>query len=269
MYQQFWGLDRKPFDNRFHPSVYYASTQHQAAELKLRYVLESRLRAALLTGAAGVGKTMLLELLQSQYQGELILQQVPFPQLSPEQLLACVASRLSGTPVRAADDASDSLRRIEDALGDCRASDQHICLLVDECHAMPEASLETLRLLLNIDSGQNLTVVLSGQSRFRRTLQLMPQLEERLAVQLNLSRLSAEDTGSYVRHRLAAAGAQRPIFSEAALAELFQRTGGVPGRINRLADMALLVGFADDLPLLTPEHIGRVDQSLFATPWAA
>ena len=49
MYEQFWGFHCKPFGNRPSADMYYASDQHQATELKLRYALESQLPAALLT----------------------------------------------------------------------------------------------------------------------------------------------------------------------------------------------------------------------------
>ena len=53
----------------------------------------------------------------------------------------------------------------------------------------------------------------------------------------------------YVEHRMSAAGARKRIFVESALQALFECSGGVPRRINRLADLALLVGYADGLEL--------------------
>ena len=99
MYEQFWGLDRKPFDNRFSQEMYFAADQFRAAELKLRYVIESRLPAVLLTGGAGVGKSTVLRLLEERLRGEVLFHPIMFPQLSSEQLLALIAARLAGKPV--------------------------------------------------------------------------------------------------------------------------------------------------------------------------
>jgi general secretion pathway protein A len=40
--------------------------------------------------------------------------------------------------------------------------------------------------------------------------------------------MNAEETREYVRHRLNVAGQDRPIFTEAALRQIHQRSGGVP-----------------------------------------
>ncbi|MCA9174454.1 MAG: AAA family ATPase [Planctomycetales bacterium] len=271
MYEQFWGLDRKPFDNRFSQEMYFAADQFRAAELKLRYVIESRLPAVLLTGGAGVGKSTVLRLLEERLRGEVLFHPIMFPQLSSEQLLALIAARLAGKPVQARHAAADSLRQIEDTLMEGAANDAQHCLVIDECHAMPAESFETLRLLSNLSEtpGMDLTLLLSGQPQIRKTLQAMPQFEDRLSARVNLSRLSPRDTSEYVRHRLAAAGAQRPIFSESAIEQLHNATMGVPGRINRLADMTLLIGYADDVSLISAEHVRNVDRGLFTMPWAA
>jgi general secretion pathway protein A len=74
--------------------------------------------------------------------------------------------------------------------------------------------------------------------------------------------LDVEECVSYVSHRLAAAGAVRPIFDNGALEALHEASLGIPRRINHLADMALLVGFADELPSIGRAQIEAVQQEL-------
>jgi general secretion pathway protein A len=271
MYEQFWGLDSKPFEHSEDPRFYFASAEHRAAELKLRYVVESRRGAAMLSGGPGVGKTLLLRVLEQQSQPQTDFLRVQFSQLPPEQLLALLASQLSGDALDASQAVAQSLRLIEEALAERGDDGRHACLVIDEAHGMPSESLETLRMLSNLHHpGQpGLTILLSGQPSLRKALQPLPQLEERLDVKLHLHPLSAEDSASYVRHRLTAAGSERPVFNLEALQQIYQLTRGVPGRINRLCDMALLVAFAEDQPMITPEMISNVDRGLFASPWAA
>ena len=64
------------------------------------------------------------------------------------------------------------------------------------------------------------------------------------------------------RYRLSAAGASRPIFDTQALDALHELSHGIPRRINRLADLALLVGFADELPAVTRAQIEAVSDEL-------
>lgn len=52
MYQAYWQLGGRPFENCIDPKFYYPSEVHQGALLKLRYAVESQRGAALLAGAA-------------------------------------------------------------------------------------------------------------------------------------------------------------------------------------------------------------------------
>ena len=65
-------------------------------------------------------------------------------------------------------------------------------------------------------------------------------------------------------HRLETAGRTERIFEDDALAVIFELSGGVPRRINRLCDLALLVGYADELKTLSAAEIEAVGEELLA-----
>ena len=90
------------------------------------------------------------------------------------------------------------------------------------------------------------------------------QLEERLAVKCVLRPFTAEETIAYVSHRLQAAGAAKPIFEPEAMQPLFELSGGVPRRINRICDLSLLVGFADESSSVSAEQVEAVSEELTA-----
>jgi general secretion pathway protein A len=90
----------------------------------------------------------------------------------------------------------------------------------------------------------------------------LPSLEERIAVKALLRSFTLEETAAYVRHRLNAAGATRDIFTPDALEALHYLGHGVARQINRLGDLALLVGYADELPRLAGEQIEAVNEEL-------
>ena len=56
MYEAYWRLTQKPFENAADPRFYYPAESHQAALLKLRYAIENHRGAALLAGPSGVGQ---------------------------------------------------------------------------------------------------------------------------------------------------------------------------------------------------------------------
>jgi general secretion pathway protein A len=65
-----------------------------------------------------------------------------------------------------------------------------------------------------------------------------------------------------VTHRLEAAGAQRAIFEDDALDALHQLSRGIPRRINRLADLALLIGFAEERETIAASQVEAVSEEL-------
>ena len=59
MYLDYWQLEAKPFEPTADPRFAYRSEGRQAASHKLRYAIEGGRAAAVLSGPAGTGKTML------------------------------------------------------------------------------------------------------------------------------------------------------------------------------------------------------------------
>ena len=99
--------------------------------------------------------------------------------------------------------------------------------------------LEDLRLLTNfkVDSQPILSLLLVGQPPLRERLMLkaIEAMTQRLEIQLVFEPLSKQETGEYIRHHLELAGATAPIFTGTAEELLFERTQGIPRRINQLA----------------------------------
>ena len=211
MYEAYWQLDRRPFENTSDPRFYYPGESHQGAMLKLRYAVENRRGAALLCGPTGSGKTLLVQQLQrhltKQYRPFV---QLVFPQMPSEALLAYLADELagSGTPTgrkppldaaamyepTAVDDASpaqspqgieQSVRHIQQSLAQNSAQDQHAVIAIDEAHLLDDKrTWEALRLLLNFETNSQaaLTLLLVGQPALLAKIDRMPALEERLGV---------------------------------------------------------------------------------------
>lgn len=268
MYESHWQLTSKPFENTSDTRFYYPSESHQSALLKLRYAIENRRGAALLVGASGLGKTLLVRALARQLSEENSpLVHLVFPQMPPPQLVAYLADELTGARGMPSVTIDQNVRRIATALEDNAEAGRHAVLVVDEAHLLADCeSLETMRLLLNFEhkSRPALTLVLVGHPALLPALDRAPELDERIGVKCLLRRFSIEETISYVTHRLNAAGARRPVFEPAALEVVHQLAHGIPRRINRLCDLALLIGFAEERKSLTAALIEAVSDELVA-----
>jgi general secretion pathway protein A len=136
---------------------------------------------------------------------------------------------------------------------------------VDEAHLLREPRiLRTLRLLLNLEENRRpiLSLVLVGQTALLTLVERLPELDQRLAARCMLRRFKPEETMAYVQHRLAAAGAGRTIFEDGALERIHELTQGVARQINRLCDLALLVGYAEEWHMIGAEQLGGIAEEL-------
>jgi type II secretory pathway predicted ATPase ExeA len=273
MYEDYWQLETKPFEPTADPRFMFPCPGHQAAAHKLRYAIHSRRPAALLVGPAGIGKTLAWHTLSAQLGKALGKQaHLIFPLLSPREMLAFLAHTL-GAPVTAAQPAVDEcLSALQFVLHENRAQGKLAVLAVDEAHLLEDAGLlDTLRLLMNLrDGGDSLfTLLLIGQTSALSIMERYNNLDERLEMKVQLKPFTSEETAGYIEHRLVMAGASRPLFTPPALELAHQLSGGIPRRINRLCDLALMVGFAAgdseiDAPQLRAVHNELVTLSVAA-----
>lgn len=267
MYQSHWQLTQKPFENCCDVRFYFPGESHQAALLKLRYAVESRRGGAVLAGPPGSGKTFLVHMLRAALGPRFApIVHLVFPQMPTEQLLAYLCAELTGeAPTNGTATTCQSIRRMQQFLAENSRRGQHALLLIDEAHLIDEApTWEALRLIMNFEcSGEpGWTIVLVGQTALLPAIDRVPQFEERLSVKSLLRPFTLTETGQYVSHRLRVAGGRPDIFPPDALAELHRLTHGIPRRINRLCDLALLIGYAEGRHSIAADELDSIQQEL-------
>ncbi len=272
MYESHWKLTACPFENWGDESYYFPSDIHETALMQLQYVIDNRRSAVAVCGDCGMGKSLVVEMLAEQLaESESPIARIVFPQLSGEQLLGYITDELTGQSGAADEPPRMTLRRLSEFLADNVAANRQAVLIVDEAHLLTASDqLETLRLLLNLQHDRRrgesaLTLVLAGQTTLLSTIERFRALDDRLAAKCLLNRFSTAQTAAYIGHRLQVAGGVcEQIFSAEAIEMLHLRAMGIPRRINRLADLALMVGYAEEAPRVEAHHIESVHQELTA-----
>jgi general secretion pathway protein A len=268
MYLDYWQLTQQPFETAAQRADFYPCEAQEAALLKLRYAIDHQRGAALLAGPGGSGKTLLVQLLHEGLADrfEPVVHLV-FPQMSGRDLLVYLAEQLGAPqadPPRHT--VEESVRRLEFFFAENARQERQAVVIVDEAHLLEDCgALETLRLLLNFEPAGRpaLALVLVGQMNLISAVGRLPSLEQRVSVKALLRAFTPEETAGYLRHRLAAAGAAgREIFTSDAMEAVHYLSHGLPRQINRLADLALLVGFADRLQRLDAQQIEAVSEEL-------
>lgn len=254
MYEQYWRLTKKPFENTPDPEFLYLSSQHEEALARLLYAIRERKGAAVLTGVFGCGKTILgQELLRELNEDKYRIAFINYPLLSHVEFLLAIAKSLGShdLPTKKTDVlinfVLDSLHNT--LLNNYRDGKDSI-VIIDEAHIIEDTQIfESLRLLLNFQIPERflLTLILFGQPELRDKIEVNKQFEQRIAIKCHLVNLDLEDTTGYIIHRLKVAGRNEPIFTQKAMEHVYEHTGGIPRRINRLSDICLLSGFAKKL----------------------
>ena len=248
MYQAYFGLREKPFALTPNTEFLVQLAPYQACLNLLRVALGEGEGFIKVTGEVGTGKTLLcralLNLLDSErYQ----LAYLPNPCLSPLDLLQALARELRIEAVES-HDAMGLLDALHHRLIELAAQGKSTVLLIDEAQALPEDTLEALRLLTNLETEQHklLQVVLFGQPELDATLARheFRQLRQRITFAYRLRPLDVRDTGRYLQERLSVAGYRgEPLFSNAAVRLLVRGSGGIPRLLNILGNKALMAAY--------------------------
>jgi general secretion pathway protein A len=254
MYLTHWGLECSPFESKVDLKSYYPSDSHQAAALKLNYAIEQRRSVALLCGDSGLGKSMILESCLQQLADEFSpIARVVYPAMPSDSLLKHIVRQIGPREAEPLMDTASVVEGLERILRHNIGNGLHAVIAIDEAHLLQQyGSLDALRLILNLASDacateSALTLVLCGSTSLVSHVAKNASLEDRVAVRCVLERFTLDDTVAYISHRLRAAGClNEGIFISRASETIQLLSQGVPRRINRLCDLALMIGFAQD-----------------------
>lgn len=268
MYEAYWKLREKPFENTPDPRFIYYSRKHEEALSRMLYAIRERKGAAVLSGEYGSGKTLLSRVLLGElsnvnYQSVLIFN----PMLSGLDLVKEIIYQLDGD-TSSLSSRIDVIRRLNEILYKADRDNKNTVIIIDEAQLISEkSSLEELRLLLNFQLNEKflVTIILIGQPELRGKINNLPQLRERIALTYHLTALSLEDTAKYVQHRLKVAGSEE-IFQDNTFSEIYRFSWGIPRRINHICDMALLVGYGEGLNTIDKKTIEQVAEDLDRIP---
>ncbi len=247
MYTAFYGLREKPFSLTPNPRFLFLAESHREALAHLLYGLEQGEGFIVVAGEVGTGKTTICRTLLERLGVETELAFLFNPSGSADEMLQSVNEEF-GLPASGRS-RRELLAQLNRFLLEKNRESKRVVLIVDEAQNLSTSTLEQIRLLSNLETTTSklIQIILLGQPELGDKLDSdeLRQLRQRIGVRWHLSPMNAEETAQYVRHRLrVAAGADRAaLFSDAALAEVHRRTGGVPRLVNVLCDRALLAGY--------------------------
>lgn len=266
MYQDFFGLQKLPFNLTPDPEFLFLPAKHREALAGLTYAVLERKGFVVLTGDAGTGKTTLLSnvlkhLPADRIQSSLILN----PTLTASEFLEIVLLDFGIHNVPASK--AQRLWLLQEFLLKAYREGQIAILVVDEAHKLSLEVLEEIRLLGNFEYAADkfLQIVLLGQSELDDLMDLydLRQFKQRIAVRLYIDPLGALEVERYISFRWAKAGAKEPPpFTPEAVSGIIQWSRCIPRLINSICDTALAMAYGDGCALVDLNYIQKAAANL-------
>ncbi|MDN3640182.1 AAA family ATPase [Simiduia curdlanivorans] len=258
MYTEFFGLQEKPFSLTPDTQFFFNKQSHRAALNTMLGAVQNNEGFIKIVGEVGTGKTLLCRKLLSLLDGKFKVIYIPNSYLTPNELKGLVAAEI-GAEFAADMPAYQLMGSIYRKLLQLVKDSVQVVLIVDEAQAMPRDTLESLRLLTNLDTEKRklLQVVLIGQPELDETLERsdLRQLKQRIVFTARLQPLTSEGVAEYVGYRMSSAGCDRLVFSKSALLYLYWSSGGIPRLVNLLAHKALIAAFNAGDTSVNSEHL--------------
>lgn len=267
MYQQFYRLRDIPFSLAPDPKYLFRTESLLEVFANLQYGIEHGKGIVVVTGEVGTGKTTVLRSMLQSLDRSVLAAYIFNPLLTTEDFFDLLAGEFR---LKTQQSKSAMLRLLGYVLMSRQAQGLRTVLVVDEAHLLPPHLLEEIRLLLNFETNREklLQVILCGQPELHSLLAQpeLRQLKQRVSLKCSIKPLTAHETNEYIRWRLRIAGAtNEALFDPEAVRMVHRYSGGIPRIINNICDNALLTGFGESSPTITPAIIEDVVEALDLT----
>ena len=258
LYLDHFGLKEPPFRITPHTDFFFDGADRGATLEALIYAILHDEGIVKVSGEVGSGKTMLCRVLIERLPANVDTIYLATPSLGRDEILHAIGDELE---LKFSNDrTSVALRELQAHLIRRYGEGRRVVILIDEAHAMPEETLEQVRLLSNLESNRHklLQIVLFGQPELDATLAKtsLRQLRDRITHGFRMRPLSRPEVAKYLSFRMRAAGYRGPdVFKPRAVSLLARSADGLTRRINILADKALLSAFTDNSHAVTERHV--------------
>ena len=267
MYCTYFGFRFPPFRITPHPETFYEGAKRGAMVEALMYGIEHGDGVVKVTGETGSGKTMLCRVLQARLSGRMPCVYLPHPHMTPRQAMQAIAQGLALTAARPSDDPGTLVQKHLQA---GMKSGRQVVIVVEEAQSVPLPTLDAIRLLSNLDTGNRKAVqlVLFGQPELDTVLAQheIRQLRGRITHSVVLAPMSPGEVEEYLAFRVRSAGlAASAFFPKPVARHIAHASAGLARSVDMLADRTLMAAFADDTREIALRHaklaVDRMRQS--------
>jgi hypothetical protein len=263
-YLQYWKLACAPFSS----GVFFAGGSIEEAIARIGFLVNSRRSLGILIGPSSVGKTLLFRNLRPHIlkSASAIRPRIVYRSLlglSANELYTSLARTLGEGLLEIGPSAESGPRgirsdaawnRLEDALCAVTVAKTQAVILLDDVSSAEELTLDAIHRIL--EANGTVSCILSVCSE---SLEFLPgSLRERCQLRVDLPAWDLGQTADYFDFALAKAKGRPGLFEAQAITRIHELSDGLPRRINRLSDLALVAGASKRIPKINSELVDQV-----------
>ena len=262
MYLDKWAMKRRPFDNSHNQDFFVPVESTMLVLTRLRYAMAMGLGTACVSGDAGVGKTEVIRMCLQDFENSgWATVYISNPAGSRDIMFLNILHRLKGEVL---DDCSiyESLERRIENIGERGGK---ILLVIDDTHAITDISLlNDLRMLYNIENNGTpvISMILAGQEGIYGKLSEASSFTSKISMKIKMVAYNDIETATYILARIKISGCNRGVFTRKAAEMVYEASGGIPGNINRICELALITAFTAGESKVKPDIIIAVAKEL-------
>ena len=273
MYCEHFGFTEKPFDMTPDPKYLYLSPSHKEVLASLIYGIRERRGFITIVGEVGTGKTTLLNAALDQLDENTKAAYIFNTSVTFEQMLNMALFELGLNKSDESLSKTHAIDRLNNFAIEQLALGGNVALIIDEAQNLDTRSIESLRLLSNLETRKHklIQLIIAGQPELDAILgrHELRQLTQRISLKRYVIPLSKKETNDYIRHRLAVADFKGShLFDRRAQKLIWEYSHGIPRKINILCDNAFLTGYGAKKKRITTSLMAEAIKDLTWSPFS-
>lgn len=250
MYERYWSLVERPFQRTLDRAWFVNGPTADEALSRLLFLVEDSRRCGILVGAAGTGKTFLLAMLQDRARriGRLVVR-LNCAGMDQDGLLGQLTDALS-LPAAASNGTGPLWRVLQQDLAGRKLTGPPLVLLLDQFDQAAAGCELAVERLISLAESLSAPLCIIAAARQTQGMNPAAGLAEFSELRIELGPWSPAECSGYIQDSLQKAGATRDVFTAPALFRVWVQSRGIPARVARLCDFALLAAMDHELSLV-------------------
>ena len=275
MYKEVFKFNARPFTAAPYVKHYFANESMNQTLTQARNCIDRSAGPVVVVGGAGSGKSLLLGMLEDQYQSQFSVANLTCVRLDQrEDLLKSILFSLD-QPHQGMSE-GDLRFALINYLKPSDRCPNGVLLLIDDAQTLGPGLLDEIRLITNFvrDGQARVRLVLAGTQTLEENLTSpkLQSLNQRIAARCYLTSMRREETARYVTEHINRVGGNgAELFDPQSLKTIHEVSDGCPRLVNQVCEHALIVASTRGASQITEDHVREAWADVQGIPgdWSA